>query len=743
MKKYLVILVLLFPVLVAAQTIKGVVMNTKHVSLIGANVYWQDSKVGTTTDSEGKFEISTKGITNKNLIASYVGHTTDTVLIKNQNFVMIHLEENATSEAINVVAEKPGIIISNSSAIKTEQITQTELGKAACCDLAGAFETQITVQPQTTNVITNSKELRLLGLSGIYNQVLVDGFPMIMGLSYTYGISSIPGPLVDNIFVSKGANSVLQGFDGISGQINVITKERFNSDKLLVNIYMNSFMEKQLNANYTFKTGDWSNITSFHTTQPADKFDRDNDNFLDVPQITRYSLFNKWSLGDEHQVGWNSKISLRYLNEKRAGGQTNYNADTDKGSSTVYGQSVDINQPEFSATVGYRLDETHNFSVFASGFYQDQKSFFGTVDYKANQTNMYGNLQYEMHYSDHTLKAGASIRYMNLDENIGFTENSLGRTYAGEYLKKETIPGVFVENTMNFLDDKFTWIAGVRADNHNQFGTIFTPRTLVKYNATDNTTLRANIGTGWRTTNLFSENINLLVSSRDIIFAEAMKPEKALNYGFSFTQNFNTEDEDVIGHFMVDFYRTEFQNQIFPDYDSDPTKAIVKNFEDPSISNGFQLEFFVKLWDQIEFKAGYTYLDVYRVVDGVNEQLPFNAKHKFLTTFSYKPLSKGYHFDVNLHWFGEQRLPITSSNPVEFQRPDFSEAYFVINPQFTYSFDLFDVYVGCENLLDFRQIRPIISWQNPFGPYFDTSSVWGPTKGREIYVGITFRLPNE
>lgn len=743
MKKYLIILVLLFPVLVAAQTIEGVVMNTKHVSLIGANVYWEDSKIGTTTDSEGKFEISTKGITNKNLIASYVGHTPDTVLVKNQKFVMIHLTENATSEAINVVAEKPGIIISNSSAIKTEQITQTELTKAACCDLAGAFETQITVQPQTTNVITNSKELRLLGLSGVYNQVLVDGFPMIMGLSYTYGISSIPGPLVDNIFVSKGANSVLQGFEGISGQINVITKERFNSDKLLVNLYMNSFMEKQLNANYTFKTGDWSNVTSFHTTQPADKFDKDQDNFLDVPQITRYSLFNKWSLGDEHQVGWNSKISLRYLNEKRVGGQTTYNANTDKGSTSVYGQSVDINQPEISARLGYRMDETHNFSVFASGFYQDQKSVFGTVDYKANQTNMYGNIQYERNYSDHTLKTGASIRYMNLNENVGFTENSLGRTYAGEYLKKETIPGVFAENTMNFFDDTFTWIAGVRADNHNQFGTIFTPRTLLKYNATENTTLRANIGTGWRTTNLFSENINLLVSSRDIVFAEAMKPEKALNYGFSFTQNFNTEAEDVIGHFMVDFYRIEFQNQIFPDYDSDPTKAIIENFEDPSISNGLQLEFFVKLWDQVEFKAGYTYLDVYRVVDGVNEQLPFNAKHKFLTTFSYKPLSKEYHFDVNLHWFGQQRLPITDSNPVEYQRPDFSESYFVINPQFTYSFEFFDVYLGCENLLDYRQERPIISWENPFGPYFDTSSVWGPTKGREIYVGITYRLPNE
>lgn len=742
MNKYLVILVLLFPALVTAATLKGVVMNPQHVSLIGANIYWQDSKVGTITDNEGKFEISTKGIENKRLIASYVGHKSDTVLVTDQKFVMIHLSENATSESLLVTGEKPGVIISDASAIKTEQITQTELGKAACCDLAGAFETQITVQPQTTNVITNSKELRLLGLSGVYNQVLIDGFPMVQALSYTYGISGIPGPIVDNIFVSKGANSVLQGYEGITGQINVITRELYSSDKLLLNLYMNSFFEKQFNANYTFKTGDWSNITSLHVTQPADKFDRDKDNFLDVPLIERYSLFHKWTYGDEHQLGWNSKISLRYLQENREGGQMNYDAKTDKGSSTVYGQSVQTSQPEVSARLGYRLDETHYFTAFASGFYHDQKSFFGTVDYQANQTNFYANAQYEMNYSGNTVKTGFSLRQMRLDENVDFTENSLGRTYDGSYLKKETVPGVFVENTMNFLDDKLTWIAGVRADNHNQFGTIVTPRTLIKYNATDETTIRANIGTGWRTTNIFSENVNLLVSSRDIIIADNLKPEKALNYGLSFTQKFHTDDEDFTGHFMADFFRTEFQNQIFPDYDTDPTKAIVQNFEDPSVSNGLQLEFFIKMWDRIEVKLGYNYLDVYREINGVKTQLPFNSKHRVLTTFSYKPLSKDFHFDVNVHWLGKQRLPLTESNPVEYQRPDFSESYFVANAQFTYSFESFDIYVGSENLLDFRQIRPIISWEDPFSPYFDTSSVWGPTRGRELYVGINYKIPN-
>lgn len=209
MKKYIFIVGLLFPFGISAQTILGKVTNDKKEPLVGANVYWLGTTTGTLTGNKGEFEISIKDISDKKLIASYVGHSPDTIEISNQTFVEFTLEENHTLDEIIISEERYGVIISDIKPIKTEQITQTELGKAACCDLAGCFETQTTVQPQTTNVITNSKELRILGLSGVYNQILIDGFPMIQGLAYTYGISSIPGTLVDNIYVSKGANSVI------------------------------------------------------------------------------------------------------------------------------------------------------------------------------------------------------------------------------------------------------------------------------------------------------------------------------------------------------------------------------------------------------------------------------------------------------------------------------------------------------------------------------------------------------
>src|SRR5690625_759618 len=740
MRKILFIVGLLFPYALLAQSITGKVTNENNEPLNGANVFWESTTVGSITDFNGEFEITTKDISQKTLIANYMGHTADTMEITNQKHVVFKLNESEALDAVVIKSQRDGVVISNLTPMKTEMITEFELGKAACCDLSGCFETQTTVQPQITNVVTNSKELRILGLSGVYNQVLIDGFPMIQGLTYTYGISSIPGTLVDNIYVSKGANSVLQGYESISGQINVITKEPDNTDKLLLNGYINSFGEKQVNANYAFQKGKWSNLTAVHTVQPASKTDGDDDGFLDLPLLTRYMVFNKLKYGNERDWGWNSSVGMRFVNEQRIGGQTDFNADTDKGSDAIYGQTVNYNQPEIWTKTGYRQNDQHNFALYASGYYQNQHSYFGTVKYDANQTNFHTRLQYEFNYDDHLLKTGLSFRHLNLEEDIAFTSNTLQRTYDGNYLKNENIAGAFAENTMSLFEDKLTWIAGIRVDNHNEFGTMVTPRTLLKYDLTPNTIIRANIGTGWKTVNLFSENIGLMVSSRDIVFGEQLEPEKALNTGINVTQKFR--NQNLSGFFSADYYRTDFQNQIFPDYDTDPTKVIIDNFTGKSVSNTFQAEVYLNFWSQLEFKTGYSFLDVYREVDGEKVLLPFNPKHRVVTTLGYKPLSNKYRMDMNIHWYGEQKLPDTQSNPIEFQRAGFSEDYMLVNAQFTYNIDKFELYTGCENIFDFKQEQPIIGSEDPFGQYFDTSSVWGPTRGREFYVGVRYRVPS-
>jgi outer membrane receptor for ferrienterochelin and colicins len=724
------------------QTLKGKVFGKQESNkkiLPGASVNWIGTSLGSIANENAVFEIKLANIKDKRLIVSFVGYDTDTLNITDQTYITITLKGSKQLGEVTVTDDKSSHYISKLNPIKTEVITHKELTKSACCDLAGCFETQGTVQPQTTNVIANSKELRILGLSGVYNQLLFDGMPMFQGLSFTYGISSFPGTLVDNIFVAKGANSVLQGYESISGQINVIPLQPDRADKLLLNVYVNSFMEKHFNINFTSSIGKdkkWSTLMTLHSVQPSGKFDKDNDNFLDLPLLTRYMLYNKWKYGNEIEVGWYSNIGLRYLNEKRIGGQTFFNPE-DK-TSAAYGQTIKYNQPELYAKTGYRFNNNHALVFHVSSFYQNQNSTFGNVKYDATQINGYGNIQHEWLWKQkQLLKYGFSFRYQNLEENILFANSEIPRSYAGLYNAKQIVPGMFAENTFHLNDDQFVWIIGARVDNHQKFGTNFTPRTMLKYNIDEHNTIRTSFGTGWRQVNLFSENVTLLVSSRDIIFSEQLNAEKALNWGLNYAHSF--EKKNFSGTLMADFYQTRFSNQFFPDYDNDPTKAIIKNFTGKSISNGLQLEANLKFFKHIEFKISYNFLDVYREENNVKYVLPFNSKNRAMSALSYRSKNDKWYFDVNAHWYGRQRLPSTTSNPIEYQYPDYSKPYAVLNTQITFKLKQFEIYGGCENIFDFRQRQPIIGWQDPFSKYFDTSSVWGPTRGREIYTGIKWR----
>lgn len=739
MKKLAIaLLILTAPVLSYAQDLSGTVRNTADEPLAGASVHWVGNKKGTVSDNAGAFNIALPNKMPYHLVVSFAGHRPDTLLITNNDFVTVVLTEKSLLGGVTVQGQQRAAFIA-ASPIKTEVITSLELKKAACCDLAGCFETQATVQPQTTNIITNSKELRILGLSGIYNQVLIDGFPMIQGLTYTYGISGLPGTVVDNIFVAKGANSVLQGYESISGQINVLTKEPGKADKLLLNAYMNSFGEKHFNAVHAGKQKKWAGLTAFHMVQPANRIDRDDDGFMDLPLLTRYMLLHRIKKGEEHKWGWSTQASARFLSEKRTGGQTQFNYKTDKGTTNAYGQAVEINQPELWFKTAYRMNEVHRFALYTSAFHQSQQSYFGVTNYKARQTNAYANVQHEFSYTNNSvLKAGMSYRYLQLRENISFSSNSLNRTYDGRYSRRENIPGAFAENTLNIDSGRLTFITGIRADHHNQFGWKVAPRSLLKYQPSDKFTLRASAGKGWRTANIFSENIGMLVSSRNIIFEEALRPEEAVNIGFNATTKFRSTN--VEGYLSLDFYRTTFQNQIFPDYDSDPAKAILRNFSGKSVSNGFQAELSGTFYQRFSAKAGYVFLDVYQQKPGGKEVLPFNPKHRFNAAASFMPVTRRWHIDANIHWYGTQRLPSTTNNPVAYQMPAISKPYEVFNTQFTYKFKTIDLYGGVENLFNFRQQKPIIGWQDPFGQYFDTQFAWGPTRGREWYGGVRFTI---
>ncbi|MDQ3019367.1 MAG: TonB-dependent receptor [Bacteroidota bacterium] len=732
---YLIITILLFSEVSYSQNLKGTVngiSEDKKVPLEGAVIKWINTTKGTASDEKGFFEISIDGITDKRIIVSNIGYKSDTVKVSDELNTEITLYQNATTDVIEVEDDKASTFISNDDA-KTEVITSQELVKDACCDLSGCFGKNSSVEVAVTDILTDSKELKILGLEGAYTQILIDNMPMMNGLNIKYGVSSIPGTLIDRITISKGSNSVLQGYESISGIMNVLLKDYNTSDKILLNGFVNSMLEKQVNLNLTNSINKKLNtILAFNSVQRSNRVDENNDSFLDNPLITRYVLFNKWNFANEKDKS-EINVAGRYWNEERIGGQDNYDVNN-QGSSAIYGQTAKINSVEGYFRYAKQISDTKGMNLYLNTNYYDQKSFYGITRYNASQTNFAASGFYEFEILEkYFLKTGLSYKYLNIDERIGF-EDTTNKTYAGNYLKNESIPGIFAENSMDLLNDKATLMTGLRFDFHNEYDLIVTPRALLRYQPVDELVLRVSAGTGFRTVNIFSENSNLLASSKNIIIASNIEPEQVFNYGADILYYFALDE--IGGSLNLDFYRTVFNNKIIPDYDINPSEVVFANLDGYAFSNVFQAESNINLFRNVDVKLAYKFIDLQYERNGIRYQQPFNSMHRFLSSISYAPQDNSWIFSGGLQWFGEQILPSTQSNPVEYQRPNESQPFTMINAQINKNFKYFELYGGIENILNFIQDNPIISAEDPFGQYFDTSYIWGPTKGREFYFGF-------
>ena len=735
MKKVLLLLLVLPYMIYSQDYVKGKIIDDQLTPLFNATVHWINTTSGTTTDESGEFEITRNNIIDNRLIISFIGFKADTVEVKySQNTIIRSLEPSNTLNNIQLTENATGIYIDKSKALKLETITAKELTKAACCDLAGCFETQISVQAKTTNVIMDAKELSLLGLSGVYNQILIDGIPLVTGLNYTYGVSSIPGSLINKIHISQGLASVLQGPQSITGQINIELKENAQKEIFFLNLYQNSFGSKQANLDYNYNVGKWKSIISLHSTQPAKKYDHNNDTFLDMPQTTKYSLYNKWTYGNPVQ-GLYTITTLRYLNERRVGGQMDFDLEEDKGGNIFYGQVIDFQQPELYNKVSYRFNQKHAIKCESGFSYHDQEAYYGTTHYTADQFNYNINIAHILNWKSHKLTSGLNLNRIKVNEHIDF-DDTFNKTYTG-IPKNEQIPGVFLENNFSWNSGNSQLITSLRADHHNQHGLFITPRALMKYDFSENSIIRFSIGSGWRTINLFSEHSHLLTSNKNIVIADNLKPEKAVNYGFNILQAIYMKNIEI--QMILDCYKTDFSNQIYPDYQYNSLEILVNNFEGTSKSNSVQVEIGLEIMKNLGIKIAYNYLDVFQIHEnGKKVTRPFNSKHHILNTFSYHPINKNWYIDLNAHWSGEKQLMNTSGLSYEEQEANTSEPYWIINSQLTKeikSINL-DIYFGCENILNFRQQDPITSWEDPFGENFDISNIWGPTKGREFYIGI-------
>ncbi len=612
-----------------AQTLTGTVYEKDEkenkIPLIGANIYWTGTNIGTTSDVAGKFSLNKDDSDSLKLVISYIGYKPATMLITdNVDSIEIILSINRELKEVVVTGTSLSKYIDELNARPTEIITSKELLKAACCNLSESFTTSASVDVQFQDAVTGAKQIQLLGLSGIYTQMLFENIPTLKGVTNTFGLSYVPGPWMTAISISKGAGSVVNGYESITGQINIDYKKPDDIERYYFNAFTSSHYKTDLNANAAIQLSDnLSTILLAHTNFVTRTVDDNYDTFADQPEVQQFNLMNRWNYYSF--AGYDSQFGIQIINEERRGGQI---TSADLGNPLGRNYEIDINTEYYALYAKNGIvfnDEPYtSMGLILDGLYQTQNSLFGLRGYELQQKYFYSNLIFETRSEDdvHSLTTGASYVFDQYKEDFD-TLN---------YFRKESIPGIFAE--YNFSPSyKFSVVPGVRVDFHNLYGTFFTPRIHVKYNIDDNTTVRVSAGKGYRSVNLLAENLNYLASSRNFVVIDQPTYEEGWNYGFNLNRYFTIDNRDL--RLTLEYYHTDFVKQTVVDIDSDVREVRFYNLNGESYSNNYQVEIYYELFPRFELTAAYRYSDVKTTYGNQLMTKPLSSYYKLLFTGSY------------------------------------------------------------------------------------------------------------
>ena len=724
-----------------AHFIKGVVLesNKKGVfsPLPGANVFWLGTNNGIATDSSGVFAIKHEAGISR-LVVSYAGYSSDTLTVTDIKELKIILGTNKKLSEVVVTSRQRSTYLSALNPTRTQIMTEKELFKAACCNLSESFETNPSVDVSYNDAVTGSKQIQLLGLSGNYTQLTVENLPGPRGIATPLGLNSIAGPWVESIQLTKGIGSVANGYESIAGQINIELKKPESSEKLFANAYLNDFGKTDVNLNLAKKIGNkWATGLLLHDDFLTNKYvDFNKDGFRDLPTGNQFSLINRWKYDDGK--GFLTQFGIKVLNDRRTGGETAFNAASDKNTTNHYGLGINTDRYEAFAKIGYVFPEKKYKSIGLqlSAIDHTQNSYFGLTGYDAKQQNFYSNLIYQsiINNTNHKFRTGLSFLYDKYNEDFKFNN----------YKRTETVPGAFFEYTYTHTD-KFNVVAGLRADHNSLFGFFVTPRLHVRYEPVKGTNLRLSAGRGQRTANIFAENTSVFVSSRQVNIIDAapdkaygLNAEVAWNKGISIDQKFKLFHRD--GSLSFDYFRNDFTNQVVVDLEN-AGEVKFYNLQGKSYSNSFQAEFNFEPIKKLDVRLAYRYFDVKTTYSGKLLQRPLTANNRAFANLAYA--TNGWKFDYTINYNGKKRIPNTQDNPAQYQRPDYSPNFILMNAQISKTVGKkhpVDFYIGGENLGNYFQDNVIVAAAQPFSPYFDASLVWGPVTGRMFYAGWRLKL---
>ena len=761
--------------------ITGVVLDEHGEPLVGANVYWAGTGVGVATDIDGNFTLmpvkspttNDKRQTTNLLVASFVGCHNDTIEVKNREPLTIVLIDETVLDEVTITERKMGVLKSRTSAFDTQTIGTEELCRAACCNLSEAFETNASVDVAYADAATGAKQIRLLGLNGTYVQMLQENTPAIRGLAQTFGLEYIPGPWMGSIQVSKGTSSVINGYEATTGQINIELLKPNTQNPLSLNLMVNSetMAEANLMGGWQIPLKEEEHVHHHHVGEEDEHdhfhheslytgilahygqsfmaMDANKDGFADMPLEQNANLANRWFYrhGD-----YTFQAFLRGLYDRHRGGQNVHH------SSVTNPYLIDLINWRVEGFLknGYVYDDESGSSVaiITAVSYHNLNNTYGPRLWKASQLNAYLNGIWQRNWeggglinNDHRLSAGVSVNFDKYNEELHlppYTVHPLNRY--------EVTPGLFAEYDFTY-SDKLSLVAGVRVDYSTLYGVFCTPRANVRYSPFEWWTLRASAGMGYRSPNAIADNASILPSSRILTLADTINQERAVNTGFSTTFDFS-QLSTLNFQLSLEYYYTHFLNSLIVDMDRDPHQVHIYNQTD--IPGAKSFAHCAQVEASIEVLRGWTWTAAFRWTDV--EQTTFNSatnayelrpkaltnRFKGVITTSYQTPLKKWQFDVTAQFNGISRMPDGFTAYGDFLggygTPKPITWYPQLMAQVTKYFRTCSLYVGAENMTNFRQDSPIIGADDPYGANFDASMVCGPTNGWKVYVGFRYDL---
>ncbi len=741
MRKYILIVCLSWGVVFSQNPLNGIVQyqeNNNIYPLTGASVFWLNTNIGTVTGEEGAFRLERTQETDL-LIISYIGFKTDT--IKVQTPLIRHQMIQNRYDELDEVTLTQRRKTSQKSYIETQntlKVSSEELLKAACCNLSESFETNPAIDVNFADALTGTKQIKMLGLSSPYLLISEENIPMVRGASQAYGLTFTPGTWVESIQISKGAGSVTNGFESIAGQINTELKKPLTDIPFFLNLFGSINGRYEMNTHFNHKVNkNWSTGLYLHGDKRTQKFDNNNDGFLDLPVSGQINLMNRWQYTDMEK-GWVSFLSWRYMKDEKQLGALSFDPQKDRGMNNRWGSEINTKRWDASFKLGYVFPETpyQSFGFQSAYSSHDQDSYYGFRSYDINHDSFYTNLVFNSIIGNTLKKFKVGLNY-SFDD---YMELVNGDTYN----RTDQNVGSFFEFSHD-NNDNFSLIAGVRMDLHNNLGTFFTPRLHLRYVPLEKFVIRLSVGRGRKAANIFAENQSLFASNREIKIQSSLgnfyglNPEKAWNYGLGLSKSFYIRDPHQIS-LSVDYYTTQFTDQVVVDFEK-PREVSFYNLEGKSAAKSFQIELDYYYRDYLNIRAAYKNYDVLTDYKSGLLQKPLLAKNRFFTNLGWEsqPSSVGsqWRYDLTYHYVGAQRL---FHNLIDSSR-GYSPNYSLWNTQLTYVFSKkVEIYLGGENIGNYRQQSPIIGVDDPFGADFDAGQVYAPVFGGMVYTGLRFKI---